>query len=115
MLGCWLPIRSGTSPPMRWLVAWLMDHEMTDPSSDVSMRCPRPEPLPSRPSPSRHRSAARIATAPSIPVVRSAMATPTLVGAPPSASGMPVMDISPETAWMMKSKPGRSLSGPVRP
>ena len=32
-----------------------------------------------------------------------AIATPTLVGLPPAASGGPVSDIRPATAWMMKS------------
>ena len=54
-------------------------------------------------------------TAPSIPVARSTIATPTLVGPPPSASGVPVMLISPDTAWMMKSKPGLSASIPAGP
>ena len=46
---------------------------------------------------------ARTLTAPSIPVTTSLIATPTLVGPPPSASGAPVIDISPLAAWMTKS------------
>ena len=48
-----------------------------------------------------------------IPVVMSAIATPTLSGGP---SGSPVIDIPPASAWMAKSKPGRcasTLSGGV--
>ena len=37
------------------------------------------------------------------PVTTSLIATPTLVGRPPSASASPVIDISPPTAWMTKS------------
>ena len=37
------------------------------------------------------------------PVTTSLMATPTFVGCPPSSSACPVIDISPETAWMTKS------------
>jgi hypothetical protein len=48
-------------------------------------------------------SAASTATAPSSPVTTSLMATPTLVGEPPSASGAPVTDISPPSAWITKS------------
>ena len=37
------------------------------------------------------------------PATMSLIATPTLVGWPPSASASPVMDISPPTAWITKS------------
>ena len=37
------------------------------------------------------------------PRTTSLIATPTLVGPPPSASAAPVIDISPPTAWMTKS------------
>ncbi len=53
-----------------------------------------------RPRPS---SAARTATQPRMPVTTSLIATPTLLGLPPSASGKPVIDISPATAWITKS------------
>ena len=45
------------------------------------------------------------------PATMSLIATPTLVGWPPSASASPVMDISPPTAWITKSYPGRSAAG----
>ena len=52
---------------------------------------------------SRPISAARTDTAPNSPVTTSEIATPTFVGWPPSASGAPVIDISPPTAWTTKS------------
>ena len=51
----------------------------------------------------RPMSPASTLTAPSIPVTRSLIATPTLVGLPPSASGAPVMLINPLVAWITKS------------
>jgi hypothetical protein len=42
-------------------------------------------------------------TAPSIPETTSLIATPTFVDSPPSASGAPVIDMSPLAAWMTKS------------
>ena len=48
-------------------------------------------------------SAARIPIAAYSPVTTSLIATPTLVGRPPSASASPVIDIRPPTAWMTKS------------
>ena len=44
------------------------------------------------------------------PVSTSAMATPTLVGGPPSG---PVIDIRPPMACTTKSYPGRSAPAPV--
>ena len=67
----------------------------------MSIRWPRPNA--GDPARSRPASAASTATAPSIPVVRSLTATPVFVGSPPSASGAPVIDMRPETAWTMKS------------
>ena len=58
---------------------------------------------PDRSSRSRPTSAASTLTAPSIPVTTSLIATPTLVGPPPSASGAPVIDIRPLAAWTTKS------------
>ena len=72
-------------------------------------------PDPDEPAASRAWRAASTATAPSIPVVRSETATPTFVGRPPSASAWPVIDMRPDTAWTMKSKPGLSRSGPSVP
>ena len=48
----------------------------------------------------RASSAARTATAPWSPAMTSAIATPTFVGPPPSSSAAPVIDISPDTAWI---------------
>ena len=56
--------------------------------------------LAARPRPT---SAPSTETAPSIPVTTSLIATPTFVGCPPSASGAPVIDISPLAAWITKS------------
>ena len=67
----------------------------------MSIRWPRPGVGP--PSRSRPTSAARTLTAPSIPDTTSLIATPTLVGPPPSSSGAPVIDISPLAAWITKS------------
>ena len=68
------------------------------------MRCPvmatGPDPAASEPRPI---SPASTATAPSIPVTTSLIATPTLVAPPPSSSEAPVMLMSPLTAWITKS------------
>ena len=53
------------------------------------------------------RSAASVPMAANIPVVMSAIATPTFSGGP---SGSPVIDIPPASPWMAKSKPGRCAS-----
>jgi hypothetical protein len=67
----------------------------------MSMRWPRP--YAGDPGRSRPAIAASTAVAPSIPVVRSLIATPTLVGSPATALGWPVIDMSPEAAWITKS------------
>ena len=101
MFGWAFPRRPGAAPPTNAFWAWLTRLASVAPRIDTSTRCPRPATaLPSR---SRPSSAARTPTAPSIPVTTSLIATPTLVGAPPSPSGLPVIDISPLVAWMMKS------------
>ena len=67
----------------------------------MSIRWPRPKA--GDPGRSRPAIAASTAVAPSIPVVRSLIATPTFVGSPPSAVACPVIDMRPETACTTKS------------
>jgi len=81
--------------------AWFTRIASVDSSSETSIRWPRP--CAGEPSRSRPARAARIATAPRIPVVTSLIATPTFDGSPPTSSGNPVIDISPPTAWSTKS------------
>ncbi len=80
------------------------------PSSEMSIRwppagtaSPATSEAPPAAVPARASSAASTLTAPSIPVATSVIATPTFVGPPPSASGAPVMLMSPLVAWMTKS------------
>ena len=106
MFGCALPSRPGDTSDTNAFWAWLTRLARVAPRSEMSIRWPRPRPGPgpaARPPRSRPTSAARIETAPSIPVTTSLIATPTLVGPPPSTSGAPVIDMSPLAAWMTKS------------
>ena len=101
MFGWALPRRPGDSPVTKRFWAWFASHDSVDSRSEMSIRWPRP--WAGDPGRSRPAIAASTAVAPSIPVVRSLIATPTFVGPPPSASGGPVIDMSPETAWITKS------------
>ena len=109
MLGCALPSRPGATPVDERVLGLVDEAGQRRPEQrDVDALAARqdrvagevraPAPLAGPPS-----SAASTLTAPSIPVATSLIATPTLVGLPPSASGAPVMLIRPLVAWMTKS------------
>ncbi len=101
MLGWALPSRPGATPLTNAFWAWFTRLARVEPSSETSIRWPSPaiaDPVRSRPT-----SAARMATVPSIPLTTSLIATPTLVGSPPSSSDAPVIDMSPLAAWITKS------------
>ena len=74
-----------------------MSHATCESSSAMSMYWPFP-------LLSRSRRAPRIATAPYMPVMRSAMGTPAFCGPPPGSPSLsPVMLMRPPMAWIMKS------------
>ena len=101
MLGWALPSRPGATPSTNAFWAWLTSTDSVDSKIDTSTRWPVP--WAGDEGSSRPASAARIPTAAWSPVATSAIATPTFVGPPPSASVAPVIDISPASAWRRKS------------
>ena len=101
MFGCALPSRPGALPEDERVLRLVDEARQRRAEQRDVDPLARSEAGPS--SRSRPTSAARTPTAPSIPDTTSLIATPTLVGSPPSASAAPVIDISPLTAWTMKS------------
>ena len=99
MFGCALPCRPGAAPVTNAFCAWLTSTARVEARSDTSIRwpgrAPSGEPGPDSP---RSSNAASTAIVPNSPLTTSLIATPTLVGSPPSRSGAPVIDMSPPVA-----------------
>ena len=107
MFGCALPRRTGATPETNAFWAWLTSADRVDAEQgdvDALAAATRTGRRRSRPTPrSRASRDASTLTAPRVPVMTSLIATPTLVGLPPSSSAAPVIDIRPLVAWMTKS------------
>ena len=99
--GCALPIRTGRRAAHERVLG-LVD-ERRRASTRGATRRSAGRAMSVRGGASRASRPARIETAPNSPVTTSLIATPTLVGRPPSSSVAPVIDISPPTAWTTKS------------
>ncbi len=88
-----MPNRSGSMPATSTSVARFASHASCASNSDT-------ETAGARPVARASISAARMPLAANMPVVRSAIATPTFIGSP---SGSPVTDMIPASPWIAKS------------